>query len=320
MNRTDLRELKDRVSCPVELDRPLAPYTTYRIGGPARAVVNARSREDVTAALRFAAQSETRWLALGLGSNVLISDRGFDGIVIRLARGLGSIERGADGDDTAWRVGAGVPTPVLARRTAKAGLAGVHRMVGVPGTVGGGVFMNAGAHGQEFATVVRSVDLVGPDLRVVTVPGTEIDWRYRGSGLEGVVVLGATLQLCPGDCDELEEEVRSHLRWRKAGTPFNEPCCGSVFRNPTAPPGFTETQHAPDTVGAAQWTAGRLIDSLGLKGYRVGGAQVSPKHANYIVNLGDATASDVLRVIDAVRERVRAEFGVELQLEVKIVE
>lgn len=336
MTETALRELQERVGCPVEFDRPLAPYTTYRIGGPARAVVNARSRDDVVAALDFAAQSETRWLALGLGSNVLISDRGFDGIVVRLARGLGSIERGIDGDETVWRIGAGVPTPILARRTAKAGLAGVHRLVGVPGTVGGGVYMNAGAHGQDFGGVVRSIELVDGNLQVRTVTGHEVEWRYRGSGLRGVIVLGATLALTPADPGELQEEIRRHLRWRKAGTPFNKACCGSVFRNPappahpaappSLPPPAAETAGTAETGGraeaaqAAQWTAGRLIDACGLKGFRVGGAEVSQKHANYIVNVGGATASDVLEVIDAVREKVKTEFGVELELEVETID
>ena len=137
MTSTALRELASRIRGEVRFDEPLAGYTTYRIGGPAAAMVLPATTDDVVQALQFAAQTGTRWLALGLGSNVLIADGGFDGIVIRLGKGLDAVERGAAGDATRWTLGAGVPTPLLARQTAEAGLAGVHRLVGVPGTVAG---------------------------------------------------------------------------------------------------------------------------------------------------------------------------------------
>jgi UDP-N-acetylmuramate dehydrogenase len=311
---TALRELASRIHGAVRFDEPLAGYTTYRIGGPAAAMVLPATTDDVVQALQFAAETGTPWLALGLGSNVLVSDRGFDGIVIRLGKGLDAVQRGAHGDEMRWTVGAGVPTPLLARHTAEAGLAGVHRLVGVPGTVGGGVFMNAGAHGQDFSQVTRSVELVESDGTVRSLPGAEVPWQYRSSGLVGSVVVGAVVQLTPADPRELQKEIKQHFRWRKAGTPFNERCCGSVFRNPSAPGG------APPSGSEESRTAGQLIDALGLKGHRVGGAQVSSKHANYIVNTGGATADDVLAVIEQVRGKVFAEYGVELQLEVKVIE
>ncbi|NIM52897.1 MAG: UDP-N-acetylmuramate dehydrogenase [Gemmatimonadales bacterium] len=238
--------------------------------------------------------------------------------MIRVGGGLDRAVAGVGGEEAAWEVGAGLPTPVLARRTAKAGLGGVHRLIGVPGTVGGGVFMNAGAHGQDFSQVVRAVDLLQADGTLRHVPAGEIAWRYRGAGLDGTVIVAATIELIPGDPEQLLKEIRQHLRWRQAGTPFNEACCGSVFRNPAAatPSGADGGAGAE---GAELRTAGQLIDAAGLKGFRIGGAQVSPKHANYIVNTGEATAKDVLAVIDAVRERVSKEFGVELELEVRII-
>lgn len=294
-----MHQLGSRVRGEVRFDEPLASYTTYRIGGPASALVLPRSVEDVAATLRFARETETRWLVLGLGSNVLIADQGFDGIVLRLGKGL---DRVAAEGETMWKVGAGLPTPHLARRSAAAGLGGVHLLIGVPGTVGGGVYMNAGAHGQDFSQVVRSAEVVEPDGSLRTIPGSAVPWRYRESGLEGRIVVGAAIELRPEDPKELKEGVRRHLRWRKEGTPFTEPCCGSVFRNPGKPR-----------------TAGHLIDAAGMKGFTIGRAQVSPVHANYIVNLGGGTARDVLAVIEAVRERVMREFGVELELEVKII-
>lgn len=302
-------ELASLVTGRVLTDEPLADYTTYRIGGPAAALVEPASAEDVVHAVRFCADRGLRWLPLGLGSNVLVLDAGYQGVVIRLGKGLSEIDAGVGGDPAVWRVGAGVPTPLLARRTARSGRAGVHRLVGVPGSVGGGVYMNAGAHGQDFASVVRSIELVDATGVRAGVTSDAIPWRYRSSGLERVVVLGATVALSPASAQDLEADVRRHLAWRKAETPFNEWCCGSVFRNPAS----------PLRPASGPRTAGQLIDGAGLKGLRVGGAEVSRKHANYIVNRGGASAADVLRVIEAVRERVLAEFAVELELEVQVV-
>lgn len=315
MTQSTLRELSRRLPGRVAFDEPLAGYTTYRIGGPATALVAPQSVEDVSATLAFASQEGARWLALGLGSNVLIPDHGFDGVVIRLGKGLDGLTRGHAGDPRRWMIGAGLPTPRLARETANAGLSGVHRLVGVPGTVGGGVFMNAGAHGQDFAHVVRGVTVVDALGTVEHRPAAEIPWRYRSSGIANAVVVEAELLLEPADPRDLAEDIRQHFEWRKAGTPFNEPCCGSVFRNPGA--GGAERAAA---LGSASRTAGQLIDAAGLKGFRIGGAAVSEKHANYIVNVGRATAADVLNVIDHVRKQVEREFGVELELEVQVVE
>ncbi|HET7039450.1 MAG TPA: UDP-N-acetylmuramate dehydrogenase [Gemmatimonadales bacterium] len=300
-------ELARAVRGRVRRDVPLARYTTYRIGGPAAVLVEPADAGDVARALDRTRDAGSAWMALGLGSNLLVSDAGFPGVVIRVGRGLDAVES----DGPAWRVGAGLPTPILARRSAEAGFAGVHRLVGVPGTVGGGVFMNAGAHGQEFRDVVRRVRLARPDGSVEDRAGADIPWRYRSAGLDQAIVLEADLALEPADPRRLRAEIAAHLAWRKAGTPFNEPCCGSVFRNPGAG-GDGES-------GGRRRTAGQLIDAAGMKGFRIGGAQVSPLHANYIVNVGGATADDVLRVIEAVRERVRSAFGVVLELEVKLV-
>jgi UDP-N-acetylmuramate dehydrogenase len=175
---------------------------------------------------------------------------------------------------------------------------------------------NAGAHGQEFGQVVRAVTLVRGDGTVERRPAAAIPWRYRSSGLRDVVVVAATLALTPDDAGRLSVEIAEHFRWRKAGTPFSEACCGSVFRNP----GDTIVM-SPDADGEPRVlrTAGQLIDAAGLKGLRIGGAEVSPLHANYIVNVGGATASDVRRVMDAVRDRVVQRFGITLEPEVQLI-
>src|SRR5207249_2700038 len=249
-------------------------------------------------ALDLAQSRGLPWFVLGLGSNLLVKDTGYPGVVIRCGKGLDRFEmKGA----TAI-VGAGLPTPLLARRTAEAGFAGVERFIGVPGTVGGGVYMNAGCHGAEFAEVVTEVTVMDAKGKVKQLPRKQISYKYRSSNLGIVIVLEAKLALIEEPPAKLKELQGKLLRWRKAGTPFDQPCCGSVFKNPS---------------GAK--TAGMLIDECALKGTQVGGVQVSTLHANYFVNLGNGTATDVLKLIDQVKKTVAKKTGVELELEVKIV-
>jgi UDP-N-acetylmuramate dehydrogenase len=281
----------------VKYDEPLAKHTTFRIGGPARVHFTPASTEAVAAAVAWARGHGLPWLVLGLGSNVLIRDRGFPGLVLKMGKGLDTVTT----KGLLWQVGAGLPTPLLARRTAEAGFAGIQKLIGVPGTVGGGVFMNAGAHGQEFAGALQSVTVLTPKGEVEERPRKTIPFSYRRSGLDGLIVLSATLRLEEERADRLIADVGLLIKKRRDGTPFDQPCCGSVFKNPEL------------------MTAGRLIEKCGLKGRRVGGVEISSMHANYIVNRGGATADDVVKLIDVVRTAVFKEFGLELELEVKIL-
>jgi UDP-N-acetylmuramate dehydrogenase len=278
-------------------NEPLARYTTWRIGGPARYLALPADSEDVVRALELAQDRGVPWVVLGLGSNVLVKDGGFPGVVIRMGKGLDRFEmKGA----TAI-VGAGMPTPILARRTAEAGFVGVERFVGIPGTVGGGIFMNAGCHGAEFAEIVTEVTVMDARGKVKQLSRKQISFKYRASNIDGIV-LEAKLGLGEESPSKLKELQAKLFRWRKAGTPFDLPCCGSTFTNP----------------GGSK-TAGMLIDECGLKGFTIGGAQVSTLHANYIINKGNATASDVLKVIDHIRKTVAKKTGVTLELECKII-
>lgn len=278
-------------------NEPLARYTTWRIGGPARYLAMPADSEDVVRALELAQDRGLPWVVLGLGSNVLVKDGGFPGVVIRMGKGLDRFEmKGA----TAI-IGAGMPTPILARRTAEAGFAGVERFVGIPGTVGGGIYMNAGCHGAEFSEVVTEVTVMDARGKVKQLSRKQISFKYRSSNLEGIV-LEAKLVLGEESPAKLKELQAKLFRWRKVGTPFDQPCCGSTFTNPSGTK-----------------TAGMLIDECGLKGYTVGGAQVSTLHANYIINKGTATAADVLKVIEHLRKTVAKKTGVNLELECKII-
>jgi len=295
--------LRAAISGDVREREPLARYSTYRIGGPATVALPGRP-EDVATLIRLSEGAGVRWLALGLGSNVLLPDEGVDALVIRLGKGLDRVA--AEG--SRWTLGAGLPAPLAARWSAEKGWGGIHKMIGVPGSVGGGVFMNAGCHGTSWADVVETVTVVGPKGESRVIPRRDVPFTYRRSGLEGWIVLETSVQLRAEPPERLTEEVNDLFRWRQRGTPFNQPCCGSVFRNPSQAAGVPGLR-----------TAGQLIEAAGLKGLAVGGARVSPVHANYIVNAGGATAADVLGVIERVRAIVLDRFAVPLELEVKVV-
>ena len=284
---------------------PVGRYSTYRIGGPATVLLPA-SPEDVGAALTVAGEAGVPWFAIGLGSNLLLPDEGLDALVIRLGKGLDRLER--NGDD--WMVGAGLPAPIAARRTAEAGFAGLHIFVGVPGTVGGGVYMNAGCHGGDWSEIVERVTVVDATGEDAVLARADIPFTYRRSGLEGRIVLEATVRLRQQDQRQLDEAIAEMFEWRQRDTPFNQPCCGSVFKNPAGP----SWKQA-----GGERTAGQLIEAAGLKGFSIGGAQVSPMHANYIVNTDGATASDVKKLIEHVQRTVQDRVGVKLEPEVKLI-
>ncbi len=283
----------------------LGRFSTYRIGGPGTVLIPS-SAEDIAAGVRLAARAGVPVFALGLGSNVLLPDQGLEALVIRLGKGLDQIR--SDGER--WWLGAGLPAPLAARKTAGQGWAGLHMMVGVPGTVGGGVYMNAGCHGGQWSEVTVAVTVVDGNGEVRVIPAGEIPFSYRRSGLENAIVIEAEVRLGPGSREELDREVEQLFAWRQKETPFNQPCCGSVFKNPAGP--------AP-AAWSRPWTAGSLIEAAGLKGARVGGAEISPMHANYFVNVDEATAADVRALIGKARAAVAERFGVVLETEVKVI-
>ena len=290
----------------VKREASLARYSTYRIGGPATVLLPA-SPEDVSAGLRHAARAGVAVFPIGLGSNLLLPDEGMEALVLRLGKGLDAVRS----EGARWWLGAGLPAPLAARKTAEQGWAGLHMMVGVPGSVGGGVFMNAGCHGGEWSAVTTAVTMAHAETgELRMVPAAKMPFRYRQSGLADVILLEAEVRLSPGDPAELSAEVQKLFVWRQQGTPFNQPCCGSVFKNPVPP---------PPSGWSRPWTAGALLDAAGLKGVRLGGAQISTMHANYFVNQDNATAADVRVLIAKARNAVQARFGVTLETEVKLI-
>jgi UDP-N-acetylmuramate dehydrogenase len=293
-------------------DHPLAPLTTYRVGGAAALFVEASSVDDLALVAQARAASGLPVLVVGRGSNLLVADAGFVGIAVSVVGFADDISIGAPAASGAVVVeaGGGVPLPVLARRTAAAGVTGFEWAVGVPGSVGGGVKMNAGGHGSDMAASlvdVSLVDLAAPAedpadaLRCVEAP--ELGLGFRSSNLtDDHVVVSARLRLAVGDRQRSEREISEIVRWRREHQPGGQNC-GSVFVNPV--PG--------------EVAAGALIDSLDLRGTRIGTAWVSEKHANFIQADDGGSADDVAALMELVRARVADQTGHLLRSEVKMV-
>jgi UDP-N-acetylmuramate dehydrogenase len=284
----------------------LAPFTTIGTGGKAELLVTVASTDAVVAVLKLLRAHDIPWFCLGAGSDLLVADGGYAGAAVKLDKDFQYVEGLPAGSVTACgpvviTVGAAAPLAGLAAMTAEAGLAGLEFACGIPGSVGGGVAMNAGANGSSLVDVVMEVELADAE-GVRWVPAAELAWGYRCCGLpQGVVVTAARFELVPGDCGELTECQRITLRKRRTVQPQGVRTFGSSFKNPSG--------------GAA----GRLIDAAGLKGERLGGAEVSSVHANFVVNLGEATTSDVIALMCRMRERVHQICGVLLEPEVKLV-
>lgn len=278
---------------------PLAPLTSFRLGGPAALYLEPEDEADLAAAGRAIGEGAIPWLVLGKGSNVLVADEGFPGLVLRLGRGFRWVAR----EGERLRAGAAMPLPALAGVALRHGLDGISFGVAIPASLGGAVRMNAGAHDAQIADVVERVEVFRlAEGRSTSVDRSDAGFGYRHSGLpDDGVVTGATLRLRPGDPAAIRVRMQEVKDWRRRTQPLAEPNCGSVFTNP---PG----DHAA-----------RLIDEAGGKALREGGAHVSGKHANFIVAGPGATAADVRRLIERVRALVLERSGVDLRPEVHLV-
>jgi len=286
----------------VRFDEPLSRHTSFCIGGPADAWVEAADLDRLRRAQQLAAAAGLPLVVLGKGTNVLVSDRGVRAVVVRLGRGFQQIEWGANGAQGRVRSGAAVPFRKLALAATRRALGGLEFAEGIPGSVGGGVWMNAGAFGADLSTVVAAVAGVGPSGEEVTLGRKSLRFGYRRLDLPaGLIITQVTFDLHPQPLAVLRSRIEAARQRRRSAQPLGQPSAGSIFKNP---PGLF---------------AGNLIEEAGLKGARRGGAQISERHANFIVNAGGATAADVKALIDLARERVAAQFGVNLELEIRLV-
>ena len=283
----------------VQAGIPMRELTTMRVGGAADCVVHAANEQDIAKVVRTCRENGLLLTLVGRGSNLVVRDGGLRGVALHLGAEFSRVT--VEGDCVTAQAGATLGA--LARTAQQHGLAGLEFAEGIPGSVGGGVYMNAGAYGGQLSDVLTEVELLR-DGMAVRVPASEMDFGYRHSLLSDrpeAVVLSAVFRLTPGDRETIREKMRDLMARRKASQPLEWPSAGSTFKRPTG------------------YFAGTLIDQCGLKGLTVGGAQVSEKHAGFVINTGGATCADVKELIRQVQERVLAEKGVRLEPEVKII-
>jgi UDP-N-acetylmuramate dehydrogenase len=282
----------------IEENVPLARLTTLGTGGPARWFARPETVAELGESLGWAAGRDIAVAVVGLGSNLLVADDGVDALVLKLAGELAQAR--VDGD--VLDAGGGAPLAVCLHRARAAGLGGLEFACAIPGTAGGGVWMNAGAYGGEIAGVLERA-LVASAAGSEWLTPDELGMRYRHSELQhGEVVAQVELRLAPRPVDEIKATVAEMQAQRKAAQPTNKRTFGSVFKNP-----------------AHELSAGRMLDACGLRGFRVGGAQISPRHANFIENAGDACSADAIALMAEARRRAREQFGVELEHEVEFL-
>ena len=307
MNSSQRAVLTGVVRGKIQWDASLSAWTTYRIGGPADALVTLLDVRDLQEVLGFCRSEGVAWKLLGRGSNILASDRGFRGVVMVLGEGFREIscERCDDASAVIVRAGAAVSMTKLANWCCREGLSGVEFAAGIPGSVGGAVVMNAGAWGRSMKDVVSAIELTDEhSAEMVYAEDLGFSYRrceYRGRDSAGPVITNAVFSLMSADSGTIGETMRELQARRTSSQPYGKANGGSVFRNPD---------------GAS---AGTLIDAAGLKGLRIGDAQVSEKHANFIINRGRATADDVRALIAEIRERVLQDSGIGLETEIEIL-
>jgi len=279
------------------LDEPLAPYTWMRIGGPAQFLVRPRNPDELREFVRYCHEEQIPVRVLGGGSNVLVRDEGVSGAVVQLVdESFGRVSI----DGTTVQAGAGALLSQLISHTVKAELAGLETLSGIPGTVGGALRGNAGGRSGDIGQFVESVTTMSAEGEISTRRGNDLWFGYRESNVDELVILEATFSLQPGDPAEITRRMRKLWIMKKATQPLSFQSAGCIFKNPRG------------------LSAGSLIEQAGLKGIRVGQAEISDRHANFIVTHPNARSDDVLRLIDLARSKVSEQFGVDLELEIKI--
>jgi UDP-N-acetylmuramate dehydrogenase len=295
-------DIQRRIGVKTSRDEPLGRFTTMRVGGPADLFATAHNAFELRALVRFARSRGLPHLVLGRGSDIVFADAGVRGLVIQ------NRAEGSRVEDGTYTAESGVPMARAATETQKAGLTGLEFGLAIPGTVGGAVWANAGAHESDVATVLEAARVLDAAGREVILTGDDLAFGYRdsrfkhvASGAPAEIVLDATFRLEPADADTIKARLDDIRRWRQAHQPLGIPSAGSVFRNPDGT------------------SAGKLIDDAGLKGLRIGGATVSEKHANFIINDQKGSAADVRRVAEQVRAAVRERHGVDLQFEIEFL-
>ena len=281
------------------LEEPMAKHTSFRIGGPADVLAQPADEAELAALLKRAAEHAVPVTLIGNGSNLLVRDKGIRGLVIKLSNSFSDMK--ALGNELTF--GSGISLAMASKKAASLSLSGLEFAVGIPGTIGGAVYMNAGAYDGEMAKVVTCVRVMDMQGKISELQASELDFAYRHTALQnsGWIVISVTVALQPGEAESIAAKMADFSQRRISKQPLELPSAGSMFKRPVG------------------YFAGTLIEQTGLKGYTVGGAQVSTKHAGFVVNVGGATAKDVLQLISDVQSKVFAAHGVRLEPEVLVL-
>lgn len=278
-------------------EEPMKKHTTFRIGGPAEYLILPQTTEEIADVIKLCRQEEIPWYIVGNGSNLLVADEGVRGVVIQLLRNFNQIQV----EGCQIRMQAGAQNAAVAKRALDASLTGFEFAAGIPGTIGGAVVMNAGAYGGEMKDILKEVTVLDPNGMIRTIPAEELELGYRTSIIarKGYVVLEAVIVLKTGDPKEIKAAMDELKEKRVTKQPLEYPSAGSTFKRPEG------------------YFAGKLIMDAGLRGFSVGGAQISKKHCGFVINKGNATAKDVTELMDETKKIVMEKFGVALEPEVK---
>ena len=289
-------------------DIPMAQFSTLKVGGPAEAVIAVSTIPDLKRLIQWLRGHDIGWWILGKGSNILVPDSGLPGVIIGLEGELSSIEKlmapppGPEEGKVFIRAGGGCSLPRLVRYCTSQGLSGLEFAVNIPGSIGGAIVMNAGAWGYEIGSLVHTATLMDSNGKVFSEPGSNLGFSYRKWSMpQDTILLAATFGITSGSKDDIKAACRKYQELRRKNQPITEPSAGSFFKNPPAD------------------SAGRLIEEAGLKGFSIGGAKISEKHANFIVNTGKASATDILQLMQVVQQEVYKRFGIRLEPEVHIL-
>lgn len=299
MERT-YQKLVDAEVGQVLLKERLAAHTTMKIGGAAALFVEPTSLSNLKKVLTEIKKANLQWKIIGRGSNILVADEGYHGVIIKIDAAFNELKI----DGTTVTVGAGHSLISLAMLVHRQGLTGLEFAAGIPGSVGGAIYMNAGAHGSNMAKVIKEVHIIDDKGETQSLTVDQLQFSYRTSIFQEkkqFIIIGAVLELAKGDREQSRQVMKANKQYRQQTQPWNLPCSGSVFRNPLP------------------YYAGKLIEDAGLKGYSIGDAKISKVHSNFIVNKGNATATDVIQLIEHVKKQIKAKYGVSLQTEIEII-
>ncbi|MDR7076378.1 UDP-N-acetylmuramate dehydrogenase [Neobacillus niacini] len=295
-----LTEIQELNVGKVKRNELLSQHTTMKIGGPADLLIEPSSLENIQRVMNFIKDRQLPWRAIGRGSNLLVSDKGIEGVVIKLGSGLDHLSI----NESTITVGGGHSLVSLSTLISKKGLSGLEFASGIPGSVGGAVYMNAGAHGSDISKILTKAHILFENGEIEWLSRDEMEFTYRTSVLQKKrpgIVLEAEFILTKGDRAAIVSQMQKNKDYRKETQPWNFPCAGSIFRNPL--PHY----------------AGKLIEDAGLKGYQIGGAKISEMHGNFIVNAGNAKAKDVLDLIQYIKDTIQNLYGIKMETEVEIV-